>query len=63
MGNFVVRMNAKNISGGFYKWKDVVSQENEKRRFLKKVMLYWQRRINGAGFRKWAEITFQLREA
>jgi len=36
----------------------VVSQENERRRFLRKALLYWQRRSTGAGFRKWAEITF-----
>jgi hypothetical protein len=63
MGNFIVRMNAKQTGRGFYKWHDVVSQENQKRRFLRKVLLYWQRRSNGAGFRRWAEASFQLREA
>jgi hypothetical protein len=26
-------------------------------------MLYWQRRSLGAGFRRWAEASFKLREA
>ena len=62
MGNFIVRMNAKQTGRGFYKWYDVVNQENQKRRFLRKVLLYWQRRSNGAGFRRWAEASFKLRE-
>ena len=41
MGNFIVRMNQKQIARGYYKWYDVVNQENNKRRFLRKVMLYW----------------------
>jgi len=28
MGNFIVRMNSRQIARGFYKWHDVVSQEN-----------------------------------
>jgi len=28
MGNFIVRMNSRQTSRGFYKWHDVVSQEN-----------------------------------
>lgn len=63
MGNFIVRMNSRQIARGFYKWHDVVSQENQKRRFLRKALLYWQRRSNGAAFRRWAEASFQLREA
>ena len=62
MGNFIVRMNAKQTGRGFYKWYDVVNQENQKRRFLKKVLLYWQRRSNGAAFRRWAEASFKIRE-
>lgn len=62
MGNFIVRMNARQTARGFYKWHDVVSQENQKRRFLRKAMLYWHRRGNAAAFRRWAEASFQLRE-
>jgi|TARA_B110000305_G_C19223457_1_gene531693 hypothetical protein len=39
-----------------------VNAENQKRRFLRKVMLYWNRRSIGAGFRRWAEASFKLRE-
>lgn len=63
MGNFIVRMNSRQIARGFYKWHDVVSQESQRRRFLRKALLYWQRRSNGAAFRRWAEASFQLREA
>lgn len=63
MGNFIVRMNGKQLGRGFYKWYDVVNQENEKRRFLKKALLYWQRRSLGSGFRRWAEASFKMREA
>jgi len=62
MGNFIVRMNSKQTGRGFYKWYDVVNQENQKRRFMRKVLLYWQRRSNGAAFRRWAEASFKLRE-
>jgi hypothetical protein len=62
MGNFIVRMNARQTARGYYKWHDVVSQENQKRRFLRKAMLYWHRRGNAAAFRRWAEGSFQLRE-
>lgn len=62
MGNFIVRMNAKQIGRGFYKWYDVVNQENQKRRFLRKALLYWQRRSSGAAFRRWAEASFKHRE-
>lgn len=55
MGNFIVRMNSRQIARGFYKWFDVVSQDNQKRRFLRKAMLYWHRRAVTAGFRTWAE--------
>lgn len=55
MGNFIVRMNSRQIARGYYKWFDVVSQENQKRRFLRKALLYWQRRSLTAGFRAWAE--------
>jgi len=41
MGNFIVRMNNKQTARGFYKWYDVVNEENQKRRFLRKAMLYW----------------------
>jgi hypothetical protein len=41
MGNFIVRMNGKQTARGFYKWYDVVNEENQKRRFLRKAMLYW----------------------
>ena len=63
MGNFIVRMNSKQLGRGFYKWYDVVNQENEKRRFLRKTLLYWQRRSNGTAFRKWSEQSFKIREA
>lgn len=63
MGNFIVRMNSRGIAGGFYKWHDVVSQDNQKKRFVKKALLYWQRRSNGAAFRRWAEASFAKREA
>jgi hypothetical protein len=63
MGNFIVRMNARQTARGFYKWHDVVSQENQKRRFTRKALLYWHRRANGSAFRRWAEASFQLREA
>ena len=63
MGNFIVRMNSKQLGRGFYKWYDVVNQENEKRRFLRKTLLYWQRRPNGTSFRKWGEQSFKIREA
>lgn len=62
MGNFIVRMNNKQTARGFYKWYDVVNEENQKRRFLRKAMLYWQRRGLGAGFRRWAEASFKIRE-
>jgi len=55
-------MNTKQTARGFYKWYDVVNAENQKRRFLRKVMLYWNRRSIGAGFRRWAEASFKLRE-
>jgi hypothetical protein len=63
MGNFIVRMNSRQIARGFYKWFDVVSQANQKRRFIRKTILYWQRRSLGAGFRAWAEASFKIREA
>ena len=63
MGNFIVRMNSRQTARGFYKWYDVVNQENQKRRFTRKVILYWQRRSLGSGFRKWAEQSFKAREA
>lgn len=28
MGNFIVRMNNKQTGRGFYKWYDVVNEEN-----------------------------------
>jgi len=62
MGNFVVRMNNKQLATGFFKWHDVVSQDNERRRFMRKALLYWQRRSTGSAFRRWAEATFKLRE-
>jgi len=62
MGNFIVRMNSRQIARGYYKWFDVVSQDNQKRRFLRKTMLYWHRRSVTAGFRTWAEQTFKARE-
>jgi len=58
MGNFVVRMNNKQLATGFFKWSDVVNQENDKRRSMRKVLLYWQRRSTGSGFRRWAEASF-----
>ena len=63
MGNFIVRMNSRQIARGYYKWFDVVSQANQKRRFIRKTILYWQRRSLGAGFRGWAEQSFRMREA
>ena len=30
---------------------------------MRKALLYWQRRSTGAAFRRWAEVTFKLREA
>lgn len=63
MGNFIVRMNNRQIARGYYKWYDVVNQENQKRRFVRKVLLYWQRRSTGAAFRTWAETSFKIREA
>lgn len=63
MGNFIVRMNNKQTGRGFYKWYDVVNEENQRRRYLRKAMLYWQRRSLGAGFRRWAEASFRIREA
>lgn len=59
MGNFIVRCNAKQQGRGFYKWYDVVSQENKKRRFIRKALLYWHRRSLSAGFRTWAEKHFR----
>ena len=63
MGNFIVRMIGKQTARGFYKWYDVVNEENQRRRFLRKAVLYWQRRSTGAGFRRWAEVSFKLKEA
>ena len=63
MGNFIVRMNSRQIARGYYKWFDVVNQENQRRRFIRKTVLYWQRRSLGAGFRAWAEQSFKIREA
>lgn len=51
MGNFIVRTNSKQMARGFYKWFDVVSQDNQKRRFLRKTILYWHRRTVTASFR------------
>lgn len=62
MGNFIVRMISKQQARGFYKWYDVMSEDGKKQRFLKKTMLYWQRRSNGAAFRRWAEASFKIRE-
>lgn len=62
MGNFIVRMNSRQIARGYYKWFDVVNQENQKRRFIKKAILYWHRRSQAASFRKWAETSFKIRE-
>ena len=59
MGNFIVRCNARQQGRGFYKWYDVVAQENKKRRFLRKALLYWHRRCLSAGFRTWAERHFR----
>lgn len=36
MGNFIVRMNNKQTARGFYKWYDVVNEENQKKKILKK---------------------------
>ena len=62
MGNFIVRMISKQQARGFYKWYDAVNEENQRRRFLRKTMLYWQRRSTGAAFRLWAENSFKIRE-
>jgi len=40
----------------------VVDQENQRRRFLKKVVLFWTRKSLGASYRKWAEASFKIRE-
>lgn len=63
MGNFIVRMNSKQTARGFYKWYEVVNQENQRRRFSRKVILYWHRRQLGIQFRRWAEVSFKMREA
>jgi hypothetical protein len=63
MGNFIVRMINKQTARGYYQWYDVVNQENQRRRFLRKCVLYWNRRSTGAGFRRWAEVSFKIKEA
>jgi hypothetical protein len=63
MGNFIVRMIGKQTARGFYKWFDVVIEDNQRRRFLRKCILYWHRRSTGAGFRRWAEASFKMKEA
>ena len=63
MGNFIVRMISKQTARGYYKWYDVVNEENQRRRFLRKCILYWTRRSTGAGFRRWAEASFKIKEA
>mmetsp|Transcript_21292 Transcript_21292/g.32962 ORF Transcript_21292/g.32962 Transcript_21292/m.32962 type:complete len:83 (+) Transcript_21292:1652-1900(+) len=62
MGNFIVRMNTKQTARGFYKWHEVVNQESQRRRFLRKVVLFWTRKSLGASYRKWAETSFRIRE-
>lgn len=62
MGNFIVRMNNRQQARGFYKWYDVVNQENQKLRFLRKALLYWHRRGLSAAFRAWAEKHFKDQE-
>jgi hypothetical protein len=51
MGNFIVRMNSRQLARGYYKWFDVVNQDNQKKRFLKKAILYWHRRSLASSFR------------
>jgi hypothetical protein len=55
-------MNQRQQARGFYKWFDVVNQENQKRRFLRKAILYWKRRGLATWFRRWAENHFKQHE-
>ena len=43
MANYMCRMKMMNLGRGFFTWLENTRDTNQKKRTMKKVLLYWQK--------------------
>lgn len=58
MANYMCRMTQMQIGRGFYTWLENTRGANQKKRTLKKVMLFMHRMWVQRAFRTWADNHF-----
>ena len=54
MANYMCRMTQMQLGRGFFTWLENTRETNQKKRTMKKVLLYWQKNQQQRAFRTWA---------
>ena len=55
MANYLVRMKNQDMARGFYTWLEHTKAQNQTRRDLKKMLIYWMKNQLAMAFRTWQD--------
>ena len=55
MANYMCRMTQMQLGRGFYTWLENTRETNQKKRTMRKVLIYWMKNQLQRAFRTWAQ--------
>ena len=55
MANYMCRMTQMQLGRGFFTWLENTRQTNQKKRTMRKVLIYWMKNQLQRAFRTWAQ--------